>query len=73
MEKFKAPKWCKLRYDSVKDAMLGAAEIYGAKIFQSVSFVFRIDDFLKLQKCVKKYGKEPIVEQIMKFVEKNNA
>jgi len=69
VNKFMAPGWCKLKYNSVKDAILGAAELRGAKIFQSVSFIFRIDDYNKLQKYLKKYGKESVNKAIMELVE----
>jgi hypothetical protein len=69
MEKFKAPPWCHIKNSSVKDAILGAAEIVGAKVYQSVSFIFSIEDFERLQKYLKKRGKDPVNEAIMKLVE----
>jgi hypothetical protein len=71
MKKFEAPSWCKLKHNSVKDAILGAAEIVSAKVYQSVSFIFRIDDFERLQKFLKKKGKDPVNEVIMKLVEED--
>lgn len=70
MNKFKAPDWCRLKYKSIKDAILGAADLAGAKIFQSSSFTFRIDDYEELMAFLKTPGhnKEFMQDEIMKIV-----
>lgn len=70
MDKFKAPQWCPPTHSGVKDAILAAAEKVGAQIYMSASFIFRIDDFEKVEAFFKKNGKQPIVDEIIKFVNK---
>ena len=67
--KFKAPDWCPLKYTGIKDAIFGAAEIVGAKLYMSASFIFRLDDFEKVEAYFKKHGKEGIVKTIVNFCE----
>lgn len=68
MEKFKAPVWAKLKYTGIKEAIFGAAELAGAKLYMSASFIFRIDDFEKVEAYFKKNGKDGIVKAILDFV-----
>jgi len=68
MKKFKSPDWCKLKHKGIKDAILGAAEEVGAKIYMSASFIFNIDDFEHVEKHFKKYGKDGIVQAILNYV-----
>jgi len=57
MYTFSPPVWCRIENNSVKDAILKAADNVGAQIFMSASFTFRIDDFEVVQKYFKKHGK----------------
>jgi len=68
MDRFKAPAWAGLKHKGVKDAIFGAAEIMGAKLFMSTSFIFRLDDFEKVEAYMKEHGKEPIVKMIIEMV-----
>ena len=71
-KKFQAPDWCPLKYTGIKDAIFGAAEIVGAKLYMSASFIFRLDDFEDVQRFFKKHGKERIVVQIIQFCKENS-
>lgn len=68
MPKFKAPFWCKLKHKGIKDAIFGAAEEVGAKIYMSASFIFNIDDFEHVERHFKKHGKDGIVKAILDHV-----
>lgn len=71
MEKFKAPVWAKLKYGGIKDAIFGAAELVGAKLYMSASFIFDLEQFEIVEKYFKKFGKENIVNLVVKFCKEN--
>ena len=72
MDRFNPPTWCALKHTGIKEAILAAAEKAGAKIYQSASFVFNIDDFEIVEAYFKKNGKQPIVDMIVKFCKENS-
>lgn len=71
MYKMNPPAWCALKHNGIKEAILAAAEKSGAKIYQSASFVFKIDDFEIVEAYFKKFGKQSIVDTIIKFCKEN--
>jgi hypothetical protein len=68
------PNWCTIKYNTIAQAVLGAAEMVGADISRSTSLTFRLDDWEVVEEYIKRIGKKKFTEQVVELCRgENNA
>jgi len=64
---FKPPLWCKIQNNSIKEAVLKAAENVGAQIYMSASLTWNIEDFEIVNNYFKKFGKTELAAHVVEY------
>jgi len=70
MEKFKPPNWCSLKYGTIAEAVLGAADMVGANIYHTTALTFTLLEFDIVEAYMKKVGKNVFTQQVVEIAKK---
>ena len=64
---FHPPNWVSIKYNTIAQAVLGAAEMEGADIDRSTSLTFRLDDWEIIEDYIKRVGKKKFTVEVVEL------